>query len=145
MEVSGKLVRSSCERDGRETKTLASFGDSTHVLRLQGYMFFATGADLIATVERRLAQAQTSAPPLLCLILDMSLVPSMDVTSLKHFDKLRILADGGDTLYPHASFLVALCDVDESVRGPPRPTPPEPAQTRHFSTPLPYHHHHHHY
>ncbi len=96
LETHGGFVRSSFERNPTQEKVLREFGSVVHVLRLQGYLFFATGADMILAIEKRLEAASTgSAKPLLHLVLDLEYVPACDVTSVRHFDRLRLLAEGG--------------------------------------------------
>ena len=107
------MVRSSCERDRFTTRLLNDWGSSTHVLRLQGYLFFATGQDLLDSIKARIAD--TEAGPLAVLVLDLALVPSMDVTALRHFDKLRMLAEA-------QPFFVALCDTNDDIRDMLQPT-----------------------
>jgi hypothetical protein len=46
-------------------RLLRAYGAETHVMRLQGFLFFATGADMVGCVERRLERAKRGgAPPL---------------------------------------------------------------------------------
>ena len=46
-------------------RLLRAHGAETHMMRLQGFLFFATGADMIGCVERRLERGRRGlAPPL---------------------------------------------------------------------------------
>ena len=59
-EATGNAVRSCCERDRAASKILEKYGASVHIIRLQGFLFFATGADLVAAVQRRLDKSSHS-------------------------------------------------------------------------------------
>jgi len=139
LEASGSDVRSSYERDRHSEQVLHAFGASTHIVRLQGYLFFTEGADIVASVERRLFVSESSSSSLssasssssssssghlvdlLCVILDLSLVTGMDITAVKHLEKLRAMAQGRGALgrrlpsgEPH-QFQVILCGVRPTV------------------------------
>jgi len=88
--LSGKEFRSSVQHHKQESKILDDQGESIHILRLQGYVFFGTANQILESVRERLNQANLLA--LKFLVFDFKDVVKLDSTAAVSFNKIENLA-----------------------------------------------------
>ncbi|MCX7429723.1 MAG: SulP family inorganic anion transporter [Planctomycetia bacterium] len=90
----GANIRSVVSRSPAAEQWLARAGEATHILRLQGYIFFGT-ADALVTQIREILDAGGAR----YLILDFARVDGIDAAGLASFTRLRKMnRDAGVTL-----------------------------------------------
>lgn len=92
--VSGAALRSHVDRSADQAGLLAVSGQRIHIMRLSGFLFFATANRLLMDVRARLAN--TELEPLRVMILDFERVSGMDSSVVLSFVKMRQLADQRD-------------------------------------------------
>jgi SulP family sulfate permease len=84
--LTGRERGSNVERNSAEEKFLRENGDRTLILKLQGYLFFGTAAELARRIEKRLLDNEL--PPLRYAVLDFAQVNEMDSSAALSFMKL---------------------------------------------------------
>jgi SulP family sulfate permease len=84
--LTGKERGSNVERNSAEDKFLRDNGEQTLILKLQGYLFFGTAAELARRIEERLADKELT--PLRYAVLDFAQVSEMDSSAALSFMKL---------------------------------------------------------
>ncbi len=89
-ELSGAEHRSNRARSFQQEQLLQGEGQQTHILCLQGYLFFGTANSLLDHIQRRLADE--ALPPIRHLLIDFCRVNGLDVSALMSFAKLRRIA-----------------------------------------------------
>ena len=94
--LSGKEARSAVERNIDDDHFLADQGPRLLVMKLQGYLFFGTTAQLSGRLKARLAD--TSKPALRYLVLDFQTVNGIDSSAAYEFHRLRLLAEDQDLI-----------------------------------------------
>ncbi|MGJ3241791.1 MAG: SLC26A/SulP transporter family protein [Opitutales bacterium] len=94
--LSGASMRSNVDRPASEREILDRHGDSTLVLRLQGFLFFGTANLLLDPVRERLEAAAQGSLPLRFLCLDFRLINGIDTSAVITFKKLDQLAENLD-------------------------------------------------
>lgn len=85
--LSGIEARSRVARSPGQRATLTELGHQTHVLKLQGYIFFGTAHSLLQHVRKRVDDATLSA--LRFLILDFREVSGLDASAMLSLGKLK--------------------------------------------------------
>jgi SulP family sulfate permease len=88
--LSGASFQSRVTRASRLRTILYARSDQTHILQLQGYLFFGTAHRLLELVRGRLQQ--TDVPPVRFLVLDFRQVTGLDSTAILSFAKMKHLA-----------------------------------------------------
>jgi SulP family sulfate permease len=106
---SGTALRSNLVRPEPVRSLLRRHGGEIFVLKLQGYIFFATANRLLERVRARLADPHE--PPLRCLILDFRQVSGLDSSTVISFAKLARHAEQG-------GFQVVLTGLDPAMATP---------------------------
>ncbi|MFT5375791.1 MAG: SulP family sulfate permease, partial [Candidatus Latescibacterota bacterium] len=86
---SGADMHANIERPVLHRETLRREGSQTQIIKLQGFLFFATASGLLNKVAQRLTQDET---PLTYLALDFQLVSGLDTSALHSFVKIKQLA-----------------------------------------------------
>jgi SulP family sulfate permease len=89
--ASGANTRSAVDRGIEETRFLAREGERMLILRLRGYLFFGTTAQLSSQVRSR--TEDSTKPPLACLVLDFQAVNGIDSSATYEFHRLRQMAE----------------------------------------------------
>ena len=89
-EFPGNVFRSSTDRSVAENLLLRELGDRVLVFRLQGYIFFGTGFQLVQRVRARILRSEPGH--LKFIILDFRLASGMDISTVVEFTRLRQLA-----------------------------------------------------
>ena len=82
----GSDLHANVERPNRQRKLLHDQGNKTLILKLQGFIFFATASNLLEKVEQRLDNREQ---PLEFLIIDFQHVTGLDSSALHGFVKIR--------------------------------------------------------
>jgi len=82
--LSGSTMRSRVTRSESHKQYLASKGEESFILQLQGYIFFGTAHALFETIKAKLSEGQT----LKFVILDFKQVNGLDATALLSFSKI---------------------------------------------------------
>lgn len=103
----GASHRSAVDRSVPDSRRLEELGDTVAIIRLQGYLFFATADRIVDHVRGRLASRQA---PLSYLLIDFRHVSGIDSAAVASFIKI---ADGARRL----RFLVILTHLDDHVTG----------------------------
>ncbi|MFT5369397.1 MAG: SulP family sulfate permease [Candidatus Latescibacterota bacterium] len=86
---SGADMHANIERPASHHETLRREGDQTQIIKLQGYLFFATASGLLNRITQLLTEKKT---PLTYLLLDFQLVSGLDTSALHSFVKVKQLA-----------------------------------------------------
>ena len=94
--LSGKEARSAVERNRDDDHLLAEQGPRLLVLKLQGYLFFGTTAQLSSHLKARLADS--AKPALRYLVLDFKMVNGIDSSAAYEFHRLQLLAEEQDLI-----------------------------------------------
>ena len=89
-EFPGNVFRSNTDRSHAENLLLRELGDRVLVFRLQGYIFFGTGFQLVQRVRARILRSEPGH--LKFIILDFRLANGMDISTVVEFTRLRQLA-----------------------------------------------------
>jgi SulP family sulfate permease len=93
---SGSDLHANVERPNRQRKLLHDQGNKTLILKLQGFIFFATASGLLKKVEQSLEDKKN---PLEFLIIDFQHVTGLDSSALHGFVRIRqIVSDHGAQL-----------------------------------------------
>jgi SulP family sulfate permease len=87
---SGSSYRSNVERPPADRQVLRQHGDLTHILQLQGFIFFGTANKLLAQVRQRVEDTRLIKPQF--LVIDFGQVPGMDASALMIFTRIKQLA-----------------------------------------------------
>ncbi len=90
-ELSAASLHSKVDRPPGERTHLDRYGDSVHVLMLQGFLFFGTANKVLERIAARVADP--SRPALTHLCLDFQRVTGTDTSSVITFRKLDQLAE----------------------------------------------------
>ncbi len=99
---SGATRRSPVDRAPEDEAILSQLGNRTHVLGLQGFLFFGSVEKVVDAVRHRME----APPPIDALIIDFHHVTGLDSAACAAFLKLELLADAGQ-------FRIALAGVPE--------------------------------
>ena len=105
--LSGKEARSAVERNMDDDHFLAEQGARMLVLKLQGYLFFGTTAQLSSRVKARLADSSQTA--LHYVVLDFKMVNGIDSSAAYEFHRLRLLAEEHD-------FTIVMTGMPQTMR-----------------------------
>ncbi len=105
--LSGKEAKSAVERNMDDDHFLVDQGPRLLVLKLQGYLFFGTTAQLSSRVKARLADA--SQPALRYLVLDFQAVHGIDSSAAYEFHRLRLMAEEQD-------FIIVMTGMPQAMR-----------------------------
>lgn len=89
-ELGGADLSSTVERSLDDERLLRSQGDQLHLLKLRGYLFFGTAAQLTGHIRRRADDPQR--PRLRYLLLDLSQVRGVDSSAGYAIHRMRLLA-----------------------------------------------------
>jgi SulP family sulfate permease len=108
LSLSGAEIRSNVERCAFHRRTLAeSLGCHTHILRLQGFLFFGTANALMDQIRARVQD--THQPKIRYLILDFDRVEGMDSSAAISFIKEKQFAEA-------QRFILVLTGLSEPIR-----------------------------
>ena len=88
--LSGASFQSRVTRASRLRAILHARGEQTHILQLQGYLFFGTAHRLLEQVRGRFQQ--TDLPPVRFVVLDFRQMTGLDSTAILSFTQLKQLA-----------------------------------------------------
>ena len=95
--LTGATYQSRVERDPRDREILRQLGDETHILELQGFVFFGTSNSLLGRVRERVGDP--SLPPVRFLVLDFRRVSGLDSSAVLSFTRaLQLAESNGFTL-----------------------------------------------
>lgn len=89
--LSGVEIHSNVERYNHQWQKLKELGDHTHILELQGYIFFGTASALLECIRARVKEKNRL--PVRFLILDFRRVSGLDSSAIFSFKKCRQLAE----------------------------------------------------
>ncbi|MBI5527252.1 MAG: SLC26A/SulP transporter family protein [Deltaproteobacteria bacterium] len=92
--LSGVRHRSNVDRPHADRARLHAEGDAIFILKLQGYVFFGTAAQILETVQTRAGDA--SRPALQFAVLDFRAVSGIDTSAVMGFIKMRQAAVRGN-------------------------------------------------
>jgi SulP family sulfate permease len=92
--LSGVEHRSNVDRPIAHDRILQANGEQTHILKLQGFIFFGTAHNLLDQVRRR--AMDVSRPRLRFVVLDFRRVTNLDSSALAAFVKMLRLAESED-------------------------------------------------
>ena len=93
-ELSADIHRSNLDRSFAQNQLLQREGEKILILRLQGYIFFATAYRFYDHIQSLIAEADSHRYKF--LILDFKSVRGFDVSTLVDFKKLKALAERND-------------------------------------------------
>ena len=102
-KMDGSLYPSKVQRSAEEEEIIRSRGKDLFILKLQGYLFFATSDMLLSPIKERFECLDKKKPRF--IILDFSLVRKIDYSAKIIFDKLINLCEKNECL-------LFLSDVD---------------------------------
>jgi SulP family sulfate permease len=89
--LSGTSTQSAVERSIEEERYLAEHGERTLILKLRGYLFFGTTAQLSTQIRARLEDEPR--PPLGYAVLDFAAVNGIDSSATYEFHRLQLMAE----------------------------------------------------
>jgi SulP family sulfate permease len=89
--LSGTEMKSNVERSKQQREVLERSGKQTHILELQGYIFFGTANALLERMRAKIRQAED--PPVRFVILDFRRVSGLDASAVFSFVKCKQLAE----------------------------------------------------
>ncbi|MHB8111686.1 MAG: SulP family inorganic anion transporter [Syntrophorhabdaceae bacterium] len=85
--LSGLTFRSNVDRAPEQEEVLSGKGESLHILKLQGFIFFGTANDLYEKIRQR--ADDTSRQALRFVVLDFRLVNGVDSSAVNSFSKMK--------------------------------------------------------
>ncbi|MBC7877398.1 MAG: SLC26A/SulP transporter family protein [Anaerolineales bacterium] len=88
--LNGKIYHAKVDRPSVQRDTLHKYGESIHIFRLQGYIFFGTSDKLLARV-RELLEDKTNKEHF--VLMDFHRVHGLDSSAVSSFTRMRQLAD----------------------------------------------------
>lgn len=88
--LSGEHARSTVERGLAQQRYLAEVGEALYIVKLKGFLFFGTTAQLSARLRARAADA--SKEPLHFAVLDFEQVNGIDSSAVYEFNRMRLMA-----------------------------------------------------
>ena len=88
--LTGENFQSNVDRPSQDAQLLKKHGNTLYVMQLQGFLFFGTANNILATVRVRALNAPL--PSLRYVLLDFRLVTGLDSSALNSFEKLKMLA-----------------------------------------------------
>ncbi|RJP47711.1 MAG: STAS domain-containing protein [Anaerolineaceae bacterium] len=88
--LNGQMYHSKVERPAIQRETLNRLGESIHVFRLQGFIFFGTSNSILSRV-REILEDQTNRENF--IVLDFHRVHNLDSSAVSSFVRMRQLAD----------------------------------------------------
>ncbi|CAO1637651.1 unnamed protein product [Parajaminaea phylloscopi] len=94
----GSVARSTVRRPMTQRKFLESVGTQTQILKLQGFLFFATINSVEALIRRALDIAAWQQKPMRFLVIDLSLVSGLDFSAAEAFTRVYRLLQRKDVL-----------------------------------------------
>lgn len=97
--LSGETARSSVERSLDDERCLSQRGGQLLVMKLRGYLFFGTAAQLSDRVRQR--TGAPAEPPLRLLLLDFAAVNGIDSSAAYEFHRMRHMAE-------HHGFIIVM-------------------------------------
>ena len=89
--ISGAQLRSKAGRSATDESILRRAGAQTHVVQLQGYVFFGTAHNLLSRVKERVTQAE--AAKVRFVLLDFRHVHGLDASAVVSFTRMKRLAE----------------------------------------------------
>jgi sulfate permease, SulP family len=92
---SGADLHANIERPNAQRQVLRQQGGKTLILKLQGFIFFATSNGLLKTVEQKM---EAATEPLSYLVIDFAHVTGLDSSALHGFVKIKQKAADHDIL-----------------------------------------------
>lgn len=92
--LNGKIYHAKVDRPAVQRDTLHKYGESIHIFRLQGYIFFGTSDKLLARVRELLEDTINKEH---FIVLDFHSVHGLDSSAVSSFTRMRQLADLHDT------------------------------------------------
>jgi len=102
---SGADLHANIERPNAQRQVLRQQGGKTLILKLQGFIFFATSNGLLKTVQQKM---EAASEPLSYLVIDFAHVTGLDSSALHGFVKIKQkAADHG--------ILLVLCGLNSEV------------------------------
>jgi SulP family sulfate permease len=104
--LSGANTHSAVERSIEEERLLAEQGERTLILKLRGYLFFGTTAQLSAQVRNRMGDG--SKLSLGYVVLDFNAVNGIDSSATYEFHRLQLMAEQND-------FVILLTGLPEEL------------------------------
>lgn len=94
----GSVARSTVRRPMVQRKFLESVGTQTQILKLQGFLFFATINSVEALIRRALEIAAWQSKPMRFLVIDFSLVSGIDFSAAEAFTRVQRLLQAKDVI-----------------------------------------------
>jgi SulP family sulfate permease len=88
--LNGKIYHSKVERPAIQRETLNRLGESIHVFRLQGFIFFGTSNSILSRVREILEDKMHKES---FIVLDFHRVNNLDSSAVSSFVRMRQLAD----------------------------------------------------
>lgn len=88
--LNGKIYHAKVDRPAVQRETLRQYGESIHIFRLQGYIFFGTSDKLLGRV-RELLEDKTNKEHF--VLMDFHRVHGLDSSAVSSFTRMRQLAD----------------------------------------------------
>lgn len=110
--LSGSTMRSRVTRNESHKRYLASKGEESFILQLQGYIFFGTAHALFETIKAKLTEGQTVK----FIILDFKQVNGLDATALLSFSKIVRLVKENKAQLVISDLSVRLKDAFKSLK-----------------------------
>jgi SulP family sulfate permease len=104
--LSGANTHSAVERSIEEERFLAEQGERTLILKLRGYLFFGTTAQLSGQVRARMEDE--SKVPLSYAVLDFAAVNGIDSSATYEFHRLQLMAEQN-------SFMILLTGLSDEL------------------------------
>lgn len=94
----GSIARSTVRRPMMQRKFLEAVGTQTQILKLQGFLFFATINSVEALIRRALDIAAWQHKPMRFLVIDFSLVSGVDFSAAEAFTRIQRLLEAKDVV-----------------------------------------------
>lgn len=89
----GSIARSTVRRPMVQRKFLEAVGTQTQILKLQGFLFFATINSVEALIRKALNIAAWQQKPIRFMIIDFSLVSGLDFSAAEAFTRIQRLLE----------------------------------------------------
>lgn len=116
--LDGSIARSTVRRHTTQRHFLDRVGQQTQIVKLQGFLYFATISSVEELIRRALDIAQWQEHPIRFLMVDFSLVNGVDFSAAEAFTRIQRLLQAKDVLLifcgltPDSDVGVALRSVD---------------------------------
>lgn len=94
----GSVARSTVRRPMAQRKFLEVVGTQTQILKLQGFLFFATINSVEALIRRALDIATWQQKPMRFLVVDFALVSGIDFSAAEAFTRIQRLLQAKDVV-----------------------------------------------